>query len=164
MKEENKEEEEEIPIPPQFNIKEIMGEEEGEEEEEEYKEIIEIEEGSYKRNEKVKFEVENPYMTKEVDIDLMLYNITQNKRRRRILKDLIIYIPFLFFVLVWIFISTNHNQGYWMNEGIKKIILEKELPYLEVERNFPKILSQEDWWLVKFIFILKKKKVVKWFF
>jgi hypothetical protein len=76
----------------------------------------------------------------------MLFNITKKRRTYYLIKECLIYIPFLICVVLWVFFATSYFQGFWMNEGMKKLLLEKEMPNTEVYRNFETIKTVREFY------------------
>jgi hypothetical protein len=66
---------------------------------------------------------DNVYKTTGIDLDDMLINLEDKAFKKKTLKDLLLYIPFMVLVILWLTFSTQIKDAYWMNVGLKDLFL-----------------------------------------
>ena len=66
-----------------------------------------------------RYDIDDPFANRGVDVDLMLYSLERKAIKKQKCKELLFYIPFAILAIIWLTFSTQIDDGYWMNAGLK---------------------------------------------
>jgi hypothetical protein len=96
------------------------------------------------------YEPLDPKSGQGVDIGLMIYTLRKKQRKIQLIRDFIFcYLPYVILMVLWLTFSSFIFDAFWLNDGLKALLLRKEIKKIEIKRTWQDIGNGRDYWQVR---------------
>eukprot|EP01080_Neovahlkampfia_damariscottae_P005837 gene5837-9660_t len=93
------------------------------------------------------YEPLNPKAGQGIDIGLMIYTLRKKQKKMTLIRDFIFcYLPYVVLMVLWLTFSSFIFDAFWLNDGLKALLLRKEVKGLEIKRTFKTITNGKEYW------------------